>query len=251
MAKKKKIEDVLERRYITFTPNVDPEHAEIRVVREEGEPIKIVGYFAKFNKRSSLLGGWFFEEIQPGFFRDAIPKSDTVDLFNHDSNYVLGRISSGTLRVWEDKIGLAYECVPPDTQIIRDLVLAPIERGDIKGCSFCFKIKRRGDDWDEDEEGRVIRTLLEGGCSELLDGSQVTFPAYPDTDVALRSHNEWKEKRNKQTIEDDRLKIEKEEEEQRKKERKQNEEIQSRNLNNVVRKRIILRDKEMIIKEDK
>ena len=170
---------------------IDPDIAEIRVKREEGQPVKIVGYIAKFNKLSENLGG-FREKIEPGFFGDALTNSDVVDLFNHDPNYVLGRESAGTLAVKETKTGLRFECTPPDTQLIRDLVLTPIERGDIKGCSFGFRVKDGGDSWDEDEEGRVVRTLKKNGCKELIDGSQVTFPAYPDTSVALRSFDEWR-----------------------------------------------------------
>ena len=182
---KKKPENKIERRFI---PNGA---AEIRLVKKEDEPTKIVGYFAKFNSLSENLGG-FSEIIEPGFFRDALKNSDTVDLLNHDSNYVLGRTSAGTLRLIEDKVGLRYECDAPDTQIIKDLVISPIERGDITGNSFGFTLNGDGDTWEEDDDGRVIRTLKAGGCKDLFDGSQVTFPAYPDTDVALRSLDNFK-----------------------------------------------------------
>jgi len=191
---RKDVNNNIERRFL-----IGQEDTEVRIVREKDQPVKIVGYFAKFNKMSQQLG-WFREIIEPDFFRQAIKKSDTVDLFNHDANYVMGRVSSGTLRVWEDKIGLAFECHPPDTQIIRDLVLTPIERGDIKGCSFGFTIRSRwnddeedGDTWFEDQDGSILRTLKADGCKELFDGSQVTFPAYLDTDCALRSMNAWKD----------------------------------------------------------
>lgn len=180
MGKEDKEQKTMERRFTPFGS------AEIRLVKKEGEPTKIVGYFAKFNKLSDNLGG-FREIIEPGFFKEALKDSDTVDLFNHDSNFILGRISAKTLRIKEDDVGLRYECIAPDTQLIKDLVISPIERGDIKGNSFGFSINGDGDSWDEDKDGRIIRTLKAGGCRELFDGSQVTFPAYPDTDVALRS----------------------------------------------------------------
>ena len=183
---KKSMDTSIERRY---TPH---DVAEIRIQTKGGKATKLVGYFAKFGKRSGNLGG-FVEIIERGFFKDALEGSDIVDLFNHDPNYVLGRESAGTLKVWEDKIGLRYECKIPDTQTIRDLVLSPIERGDIKGNSFGFRVKPNGDDWGEDENGLAIRTLRAGGCAEIIDGSQVTFPAYPDTQVALRSLEEHKE----------------------------------------------------------
>ncbi len=203
--KEKKSEDNvnIERRFISM------DETELRVERKEGEPTKIVGYFAKFEKMSGNLGG-FREKIEPGFFEEALKREDCdcVDLFNHDPNYILGRQSAGTLKIWEDKVGLRYECTAPNTQLIKDLVLSPIERRDIKGCSFGFKVKGGGDTWEENEDGMTVRTLKKGGCERLVDGSQVTFPAYPETDVALRSMTEWKDE--KKAAEEERIKKEKE-----------------------------------------
>lgn len=195
------MENNIERRYYPLGEN----GSEIRVVREEGEPTKIVGYFAKFNRWSNMLCGFFREKIEPGFFNKALRDSDPVDLFNHDSNYIMGRVSSGTLRVWENDIGLAYECTPPDTRLIKETVLIPIERGDVKGCSFGFYVDRNGDEWIEEEDETFSRILKADGCRELLDGSQVVFPAYPDTNVALRSMDKWKEKRSKEKEEKERI----------------------------------------------
>ena len=170
------------------------ESAEIRLVKKDNEPTKLVGYYAKYNVLSENLGG-FREIIEPGFFDEALRTSDIVDLFNHDPNFVLGRQSAKTLRVWSDDVGLAYECIVPDTQIIKDLVLAPIERKDITGNSFGFNVKGDGDSWDEDKDGRTIRTLKANGCNELFDGSQVTYPAYPKTEVSLRAKNMVEERK--------------------------------------------------------
>jgi hypothetical protein len=41
------------------------------------------------------------------------------------------------------------------------------------------------DDWDEDEDGRLIRTIKR--FKSLFDVSAVTYPAYPQTSAALRS----------------------------------------------------------------
>jgi hypothetical protein len=61
-----------------------------------------------------------------------------------------------------------------------------IDRGDINQMSFGFRTI--SDSWHK-EEGADIRTLEE---VELIDVSPVTFPAYPDTSVALRSMTEWR-----------------------------------------------------------
>ena len=162
--------------------------------RADGMGPKITGYAAVFDKWSEDLGG-FREKIRAGAFKKAIGKSDVRGLFNHDSNYVLGRQSNGTLTIKEDKNGLWMEIDPPDTQIIRDLVLAPIKRGDIKEQSFAFVIAEGGDEWKnlrgEKPDEPATRTITE--VDELFDVSPVTYPAYPDTSVALRSMDKAKE----------------------------------------------------------
>ena len=155
--------------------------AELRIKRDDEELPKIEGYAAVFNKDSEDMG--FIERIAPGAFKKALKSSDVRALFNHDSNIILGRVSSGTLELKEDKKGLMMTVTPPDTQLVRDMVLSPIERGDITQQSFGFTVK--SDEW-KDIDGKVpVRTITEVG--ELFDVSPVTFPAYPDTAVALRS----------------------------------------------------------------
>jgi HK97 family phage prohead protease len=166
--------------------NFPLENLEIRI-REDGTEI-IAGYSAVFNKSSVNLG-WFTEQIKPGAFTNALKKSDARALFNHDVNYVLGRQSSNTLILREDEKGLFMEVIPPQTQIIKDLVLSPIRRGDIREQSFGFIVKE--DSWREgDKNDLPLRTIIE--IDELFDVSPVTFPAYPDTSIALRSFTENK-----------------------------------------------------------
>jgi len=180
--------DGIERR---FTPQTD---AEIRVAKDDNDLPVIEGYYAKFGKLSGDLGG-FREQIEKGFFRDALQGSDVIDLFNHDQNYPLGRESApgpeGKLEVWEDEVGLRYKLTPLVTNTIRDMVLIPIEKKVIKGNSFGFRTNQDGDRWENDKDGMPIRTLKPGGCSSIFDGSQVLFPAYPDTNLALRSLSVW------------------------------------------------------------
>ena len=174
----------VERRYIPVS--------DLKVERRSGdnEKPKISGYAAVFGKWSEDLGG-FREKIAKGAFTKALKASDPRALFNHDSNYVLGRKSAGTLDLKEDNKGLFMEIDPPDTQFARDLMVS-IERGDITQQSFGFYLSPDGEKWAEDKKtGAVTRTITE--VEELLDVSPVTFPAYPDTTVALRSLDKFKE----------------------------------------------------------
>lgn len=148
-------------------------------LREEGEG-EIVGYAAVFNQPSEDLGG-FVEVIEPGAFRDVLD-DDVRALFNHDSNYVLGRNRAGTLGLAEDDRGLESRIKPPATQWANDLLVS-MRRGDVDQMSFGFSVET--DDWKKDEAGIVRRTIKKIG--RLYDVSVVTFPAYPQTTVAVRS----------------------------------------------------------------
>ena len=159
--------------------------------RAEAAP-KIIGHAAVFNVLSEDLG-WFREKIDPGAFSASIGEDDVRALFNHDPNLVLGRNVSGTLRMTEDGVGLAIEVDPPDTQAARD-VMVLIDRGDVSQMSFAFRVLEEA--WEYGEKGEPdIRTLKK---VRLYDVSPVTYPAYPQTDVALRSHQVWTEQRKKE-----------------------------------------------------
>jgi len=162
--------------------------AELRIVRKDDDSLpKIEGYAAVFNKNSEDMG--FIERIAPGAFKKALKTSDVRALFNHDSNIILGRNTAGTLELKEDKTGLFMSVTPPDTQLVRDMVLSPIERGDITQQSFGFTVDE--DEWVHKDNEPSIRTITK--VRELFDVSPVTYPAYPDTAVALRSLDKIKE----------------------------------------------------------
>jgi hypothetical protein len=153
--------------------------AELRLEGDKKPTIR--GYAAVFNKFSEDLGG-FREKIAPGAFAGAIQGNDVRALFNHDPNYVLGRTKAKTLRLSEDEKGLVIEIDPPDTQFARDLMVS-MQRGDISQMSFGFQTIK--DNWKKSQGKDMERTLLE---VRLLDVSPVTFPAYPQTSVAVRDY---------------------------------------------------------------
>jgi HK97 family phage prohead protease len=150
-----------------------------------GDAPVIIGHAAVFNSRSDFLYDWaggFVEQVAAGFFDDALSTSDPRALFNHDPNLLLGRSSSGTLRVSVDDVGLAYEIDPPDTTAGRDLAVS-LQRGDVKESSFSFSVAE--EKWGETEDGIPLRTLVRAGA--VYDVSPVTFPAYPAAVSGLRA----------------------------------------------------------------
>ena len=140
------------------------------------------GYAAVFGKRSHNLGG-FVEVVSPTAFNKTVKEADVLALRDHDRSRVLGRVSSGTLRLEVDDVGLRYEVDLPDTTDGRDLAVL-LERRDIVGSSFGFRVTADVDEWGHTEDGVPLRTLTNVA---LRDISPVTYPAYPDSEAALRS----------------------------------------------------------------
>lgn len=161
---------------------------EIELRLDEGDAPRLTGYAAKFGKWSEDLGG-FREKIRAGAFDDVL-EDDVRCLKNHDSNLILGRTTSGTLRLGTNTVGLQFECDLPDTSTGRD-TREEIRRKDITGCSFAFTVTE--DDWRYLEDGQVERTIIKVG--RLFDVGPVTYPAYPDTTVAARSLEKFQAER--------------------------------------------------------
>lgn len=160
----------LERRAATAKP-------EIRAAGDAGKVA--AGYAALFNSETDI-GGYFREVILPGAFVDTIKSSDVLALIQHDNGRVIGRSTSGTLRLKEDATGLAVEIDLPDTSDGRDLAVQ-LERGDIAGMSFGFRVTH--DEWDE--SGKIPKRTIHK--VDLFEVSAVANPAYDDTSIALRS----------------------------------------------------------------
>ncbi len=147
--------------------------------RADGDRMTVVGYAAIFGEEADIAG-IYREVIARGAFSRSLRTADVRALFGHDSARLLGRSSSGTLKVFEDAKGLAVEIDLPDTTDGRD-VRALIARGDISGMSFGFNAVK--EDWDFSAEP-PLRTLID---LDLIEVSIVSVPAYAGTSIALRS----------------------------------------------------------------
>jgi HK97 family phage prohead protease len=158
--------------------------SQIELRAKEGKPKTLVGYGAMFGARSEDLGG-FVEEIAPGAFDESLASDgDVLARAEHDSRMLLGRRSSGTLRLSVDATGLRYEVDLPDTSVARDLS-ALVERGDVKQSSFAFFIEERADEeWKTTAEGTPLRILKR---VSLVDVAPVAQPAYQQTTVSARA----------------------------------------------------------------
>lgn len=140
------------------------------------------GYAAVFGQISDRTGEDWREQFDAGSFDDVIAEGLTAALWNHNPDLLLGRQSSGTLRLSADSGGLSYDLDIPNTSTGRDLRELH-ERGDIVGASVGFM---PGDDrWSTTPNGDRLRAHTR--VSYLRDISPVTFAAYDGTSVDMRS----------------------------------------------------------------
>lgn len=149
----------------------------------ESDPIGFKGHAAVFGKRAWIGGkqwGWW-EEVAADAFAKTLKEADVRFLINHDPNLILARNKAGTLRLAEDKVGLAVDADMAPTTYGRDLAIS-LERGDITQMSFAFDVI--GYRVGEAEDGKELVTLTE---LRLYDVAAVTYPAYAETDASLRS----------------------------------------------------------------
>lgn len=154
-------------------------HAEVGAGTKKQSPT-LRGHAAVFNALSHDLGG-FREKILPGAFTESLKRKEVRALYHHDSSAILGRTRNGTLKLQEDRHGLAFELSLPRTQLGADMAEL-VARGDVSQMSFGFIVPKGGDDWSY-ERGQSIRTIKQ---VELLEISLVGEPAYSQTSVALR-----------------------------------------------------------------
>ena len=138
------------------------------------------GYAAVFNSEAVL--GDFTEVIRHGAFAKSLATGSNVRaLYHHDGNALLGTTQGGTLQLREDSHGLAFTLALPDTTHGKDLAIL-VDRGDIQGCSFGFRVAPGGDRWEQ-RSGMMLRELLN---VDLLEVTLTADPAYQDTTVAMR-----------------------------------------------------------------
>jgi HK97 family phage prohead protease len=140
------------------------------------------GYAAVFGQVSAKTGEDWHEQFADGSFDAVIAENLTAALWNHNPDHLLGRQSSGTLRLSADSGGLHYALDIPNTSVGRDLRELH-ERGDLTGASVGFLPGL--DTWGLTEQGARLRTHTE--VSYLRDISPVSFAAYDGTSVDMRS----------------------------------------------------------------
>lgn len=153
---------------------------EFRKREDEAESRTVGGLSAVFNTVTDM--GWYTEEIDAHAFDEA-DMSDVVLTLNHNFDYLLAGTRNGTLSLEITKEGLANNATIVDTTQGNDC-LKLVREGLITKQSFCFVIDE--DEWvyheGAEKDHRIIKRI-----GKVFDTALVTFPAYPQTTVGVRS----------------------------------------------------------------
>lgn len=162
------------------SPKLEKRYLPVELVENEEQKLKLGGYALKWNEVATSLPD-FQERFLPGAFTEFLATGEDVRcFFNHDTDKLLGRTASGTLRLWEDEVGLAYELDLPPTPLGEE-VAALVARGDLRGVSVGFRVI---DESFEQTNGVLLRTISK---AELFEISIAIDPVYEGTSVAFRS----------------------------------------------------------------
>jgi HK97 family phage prohead protease len=144
----------------------------------------LFGHFAVFDAWTELedWDGVFRERVMPGAFKKTLSERGAPKMmFNH------GRGSGLPIGVWADvaevRTGLYGEVELAATEFNDGTLIPLLRSGAIDGGSFMFDVVR--EQWQTFDDGRPDeRTILE---ARLWEMGPVTWPAYEQTDVGLRS----------------------------------------------------------------
>ena len=148
--------------------------------REDGDALRIEGYFAVFNTDYEIAPG-LSESIAQGAFSRTLQGGDIRALINHDTTLVLARTKAHTLELREDERGLwGSVLINPNDQDAMNLY-SRVKRGDVDQCSFGFEIVNEETDFRDD--GSVHWTIKD---VDLFEVSACTFPAYEATNISAR-----------------------------------------------------------------
>lgn len=153
----------------------------------DGRPT-LAGHAAVFDVWTEIedWDGVYRERIMPGAFRKTLRERGVPKvMLNHGRHPSVGSLPLGVCsRALEDDTGLWIECPLSETAYNRDVVIPLLSDRALDGMSFMFDVIR--ETWTDDVEGGALpeRTIHE---VRLYEAGPVTWPAYEQTDVALRA----------------------------------------------------------------
>lgn len=177
------MDDLLIRRnYNIFDIKTRSEKNDNGIRRIEGHPVVF--------EQTTDIGGYFYEVIDRGAF-DECDLTDVLLFVNHNQNKIplaRSRRNNGnsTMHLQIDNIGLFMSAdIDVDNNPEARALYSAIQRGDLDGMSFAFRIKEQ--EWLNLDTKMPTRRIKK--FAKLYEVSAVNKPAYESTDINARDKN--------------------------------------------------------------
>lgn len=169
--------NLLEARYPIDLP------VEVRAADTEGEDY-VDGYATSYETEYEVAGGpeygGWMETIADGAAARTISERDDVSYLANHTGTTMARVSSGTLRLTSDDVGVAVEARVATAESPHvATVISAVRRGDMPYMSMAFRAMRQ--EWNADYTERRILEI------RLFDVSSVNEPANYATFNQVRS----------------------------------------------------------------
>ena len=179
--------------------------------RADKENRTISGLAIPVESRSALLGD-FYEIIRSSAVNQELIDNNDIKIYiDHDPSqglYARSRYGKGSLDLKITERGLEFSFEAPNT-VFGNALLEGIRRDDYSEVSFGFYVGKQ--EWEDNGDGTYTRSIM--SIDSLVEISILgQLAAYPQTDVATRSLESFKEEQRAKEEEEARLKAEKEKE---------------------------------------
>lgn len=161
-------------------------------LRADKESRNIHGLAIPVEARSFLLGDFYEVVTRAALTEETITSNDIKLYLDHNpasGTYARSKFGEGSLKLTLTERGLEFSFNAPNT-VFGDALLEGISRGDFDACSFAFLVKDQH--WEENGDGTYTRNIL---SFDLIDEISILsqMPAYPQTNVATRALDTFKE----------------------------------------------------------
>lgn len=141
-------------------------------------------YYDGTAKTEYALGENMVERVHKGAFdRVLAAGQDCFALYHHREDMMLGRRSSGTLMLEDERRGLAYRVPYDDSDPIHQTVAARIRRKDVRGSSVTWKVNEQT--FERRSDGKIVRNIH--SVELMLDVGPTHIPCYASTSAEMRS----------------------------------------------------------------
>lgn len=168
---------------------------EFRIAYDDnGDSEKFVsGTGIVYNSKTELIDG-YFESIAAGAFTRSLNKFNTIKSFiNHDPSKILSTTrSEPALEIFDNDDELYFISPIPPTTYGTDLI-ENLKRKNINGASFSFTVSDGGEEYKINKDGSIHRIIT---SAEIYEVGPVTNPAYEQTEVNLRSKDQFRDIRD-------------------------------------------------------